>query len=79
MEQQQALKSESEIVALIATIVAQPGMEDQEDAIYAAHADSLKRAAEAFGQAAERKDFGAAQAAVGLIEKSCSNCHEEYR
>ena len=79
VEQRQALKNESEMIALVATILAQPGMKDQEDAIYSAHADSLKRAAEAFGQVAERKDFDAALPALKLIGQSCSNCHEEFR
>jgi hypothetical protein len=68
-----------EIVAVIGEVIIKPDYEYHDDDTYAEYAVEMRDAAVAARAAAERKDYEAARAAIGRLEKSCSACHGDYR
>jgi hypothetical protein len=73
------LKRHAEIVAAVAEVLKQEGMEDASDSEYTQHCDHMKQAAlEIVGAIKENNQDQAAKAA-GQIGQACSQCHELYR
>jgi len=68
-----------EIVAVIGEVIIQPDFEYHDDDTYVEYAVEMRDAAVAARAAADRKDYEAARAAIGRLEKSCSTCHGDYR
>ena len=73
------LAHEVEIIAAVATVLAKPGMEDADADEYKAFCAKLQKGARDIADACKTKNFDAASAGVGLINKSCTECHEQYR
>lgn len=68
-----------EIVAAIGEVIRQPDFEFAEDDGYLGFAAEMRDAAVEARAACEKKDYDAARAAVGRIEKACTACHGDYR
>jgi hypothetical protein len=68
-----------EIVAVIGEVVIKPDYEYHDDETYVEYAVEMRDAAVAARAAADKKDYEAARAAIGRLEKSCSTCHGDYR
>ena len=73
------LRHAAEIVAAIGEVIRQPDFEDHDDDSYLGHAAAMRDGAVEARAAVEKKDYDAARAAVGKIEKSCDACHGDYR
>jgi len=69
----------AEIVAVLGEIIQQPDFADHDDDTYRGYSSAMRDAAGAARAACERKDYDAARAAVGRIEKACADCHGDYR
>ncbi|HTN74845.1 MAG TPA: hypothetical protein VL096_06340 [Pirellulaceae bacterium] len=70
---------EAQLSAAFAEILKKEGMEDGDDGDYAAFCDRLKKACLDIVDAAKRDDYDKARAAVGEIDKACTECHQGYR
>lgn len=68
-----------EMVAAIGEVIRQPDFEYHDDDTYLGYAAAMRDAAVEARAACEKKDYDAARAAVGKIEKSCAACHGDYR
>ena len=73
------VKREAELLKLFGVVLMREGMEDAGDDDYDAYCRQLIDAAEAMVRAAQDKDAVAAKKANGLINKSCVQCHDDYR
>lgn len=73
------LKRSAAMVAVMAEVLNQPGMEGADDDDYRAFSDRMKKAALDLRSALQREDADAARLAVGAISQSCSACHDVYR
>lgn len=69
----------AEMIAVIGEVIRQPDYEFQDDDTYLGYAAAMRDAAAEVRAACEKKDYEAARAAVGKIEKSCDTCHGDYR
>ena len=67
------------MVAAIAEVLQQEGLEDAGDEDYDAFCRQLQQAAQEVIQAVQQADFEQAERAAGEMSKSCSECHELYR
>lgn len=76
--QDKALK-EAELIAAIAEVIQRPGFEFTDDDQYLNFAKAMRDAALTVVEAAKSKNYDAARAASGKIDKACSQCHEGYR
>lgn len=79
VRQVERLVHEAEMTAVIAEVIQQRKYDDHEDAEYRQHAAAMRAAALQLREAAQRKDYEAAQTAVGNLKKSCDACHAGYR
>lgn len=70
---------ESELVAAIAVVLLQPGMEDAADEDYRNYCDSMRQAAQAIVKAVENDDYESALPAHAQLKRSCADCHADYR
>ena len=70
---------EAELIAAFAEAIQQPGYEFADDESYLAFARQMQDAAREVVGAVKGKNYEAARAASGNIEKSCSGCHEGFR
>ena len=70
---------EAQLVAAFAEVLKKDGMEDGDDADYAAFCNRMSKAALDIVDAAKRDDYDKARAAVGEIDKCCTDCHQAYR
>jgi len=70
---------EAEMVAVIAEILKQEGMEDAGDSDYESYCDRMRDAALQIVEGAKGDDQAQANKGVGEIGKACSECHESYR
>lgn len=70
---------EASIVAAIAEVLQQEGMEDAGDDDYDGFATQMRDAAREILDAVEAGDQGRASKAVGAIGQACTGCHEFYR
>jgi hypothetical protein len=73
------IKRSGAIVAVIAEVLNQEGMEGADDEDYRKLSDAMKSAALDLRGALERNDAAGARISVGEISKSCSTCHDVYR
>jgi hypothetical protein len=73
------LRHAVEIVAVIGEVIQQPDFEYHDDDTYRGHAAAMRDAAADVREACDKKDYEAARAAAGRIEKACDACHGEYR
>ena len=73
------VKREAELLKLFGVVLMREGMEDAGDDDYDAYCRQLVDAADAMVRAAQDKDAAAAKAANGRINKSCVQCHDDYR
>jgi hypothetical protein len=68
-----------EMVAAIGEVIIKPDFEYHDDDSYVGYAVEMRDAAVSARAAAEQKDYEAARAAIGRLQKSCSACHGDYR
>lgn len=76
---EEELQRSAAMVAVIAEVLKQEGMEDAEDADYRQMASAMQRAAMEVRQAVEENDPDAARRAVGTLGQSCNACHQQYQ
>ncbi len=70
---------DAEIVALIGEVVQQADYEFYDDDTYRGYASAMRDAALRVRDAAKKKDYETARAALGELKKSCDSCHGDYR
>ena len=68
-----------EIKAAIGQVLSKDGMVDADDDDYKAFCHRLRDGAKAIVEGVKLKNFDAAAAGSGIITKSCTDCHENYR
>lgn len=73
------MQVQAELIAAIAEVLVQSGMEDGDDDEYAAISRKMRAAAREASDAARLNNYDAARKAAGDISKACSVCHESYR
>jgi hypothetical protein len=73
------LAHEAEVVAMIGEVIQRPEFEYFDDSTYTGHASAMRDGALKVRDAARKKDYEAARAAVGEVKKSCDACHGDYR
>jgi hypothetical protein len=78
-ENKSELKRHAEIIAAVAEVLKQEGMDDTGDSDYEGHCDKMKAAALEIVEAIKNDNHEAAGKAAGRISQSCSECHESYR
>jgi hypothetical protein len=76
---QEKLLKEAELIAVISEVIQRPGIEFSDDEQYLGFARAMRDAAREVAEAAKSKNYDAARAASGKIDKACSQCHEGYR
>ena len=69
----------AELIAMLGSIIQQPGMTDSNDAEYKQFAVVMTSAALDVAKAARTNDAELARTAVGRIDQACNKCHETYR
>jgi hypothetical protein len=74
-----AILREAELIAAIAEAIQQEGFEFSDDETYAGFARQMRDAALEVVGAVKSKNYDAARAASGNLEKACSGCHEGFR
>jgi hypothetical protein len=70
---------ETELVAMIGEVIQRQEYEYHDDDTYRGYASQLRDAAAKAAEAARKKDYDAARAAIGALQKSCTDCHGDYR
>jgi hypothetical protein len=78
-DNQSELKRQVEIIAAVAEVLKQEGMEDAGDPDYDGHCDKMKAASLEIVEAIKNNNQDAASKAAGQIGQACSTCHESYR
>jgi hypothetical protein len=76
---QDKVLKEAELISAIAEVIQRPGFEFADDETYLGFAKQMRDAAMTIVEAAKSKNYDAARAASGKIDKACSQCHEGYR
>ncbi len=76
---QEKVLKEAELIAAIAEVITREGYEFADDQGYQKFAKDMRAAAIEVSEAAKSKNYDAARAASGKIDKSCSQCHEGFR
>jgi hypothetical protein len=70
---------DAEIVALIGEVIQKADFEFYDDDTYRGYASAMRDAALRVRDAAQKKDYETARAALGELKKSCDSCHGDYR
>lgn len=70
---------EAEIVAMIGEVLAKEGMNDADADDYKMFCETLKKGGRDVADAVKLDNADAARLAVGVISKSCDDCHNVYR
>jgi hypothetical protein len=70
---------DAEIVAVIGEVIQQADYEYFDDDTYRGYASTMRDAALRLRDAAQKKDYETARAALGALKKSCDSCHGDYR
>ena len=78
-DHRERIQHHADLVAGIATVLLQDGMEDADDDDYRDFAKLLMQHSRILRQAAEQNDYQAAKQQVALISYTCSSCHDSYR
>ncbi len=73
------VQHEAQLLALLAEALVQPEAYDGDDEDYQAYARELRDAANELTVSAEQEDQPAAERAFNRAQKSCLNCHADYR
>ena len=73
------LTHETEMVAAYAEIIVRPGMENADDEKFRGFARTLQQSALDLRQAVRNENYDAAKTAAGVMAKTCTACHAEYR
>lgn len=73
------LLQEAEIMAVIGHVIQDESYEYADDETYLEFAKILETQGKEIAEAVKSDNFERAQAAAGLINKACSECHEGYR
>jgi hypothetical protein len=68
---------DAEIVAVIGEVIQQADYEYFDDDTYRGYASTMRDAALRLRDAAQKKDYETARAALGALKKSCDSCHGE--
>lgn len=70
---------DAEIVAVIGEVIQQADYEFFDDETYRGYSSAMRDAALRVREAAKKKDYETARAALGELKKSCDSCHGDYR
>lgn len=70
---------EAEIVAALAQVLCQDGMDEADEEDYVQYAQAMQRAARELADAARQQNYDLAAPAANAIEQSCNDCHAEWR
>ena len=70
---------DAEIVAVIGEVIQQADYEYFDDDTYRGYASTMRDAALRLRDAAQKRDYETARAALGALKKSCDSCHGDYR
>lgn len=70
---------DAEIVAVIGEAIQKADYEYFDDDTYRGYASAMRDAALRVRNAAQKKDYETARAALGELKKSCDTCHGDYR
>jgi hypothetical protein len=70
---------DAEMVAVIGEVIQQADYEYFDDDTYRGYASTMRDAALRLRNAAQKKDYETARAALGALKKSCDSCHGDYR
>jgi hypothetical protein len=73
------ISHEAQLMALMAEVILQPGIDYADEETYRQHGTQLRDASVALTQAVDLENFDAARAAIGNMQKACGNCHDEWR
>lgn len=73
------VKESAELVAAISKILILPELDGYDDEDYRAHSLEMLEGAKDVVSGIDSTDFPSAIKGVNRIEKSCANCHEDYR
>nr|WP_236696505.1 cytochrome c [Rhodopirellula islandica] len=74
-----AVKRESELLAMLGEVLIQEGMDDFDDPDYAELSRAMTTNSSSVVSAIERQDWDGVRASVGDVTQSCAACHEQYR
>ena len=78
-QNQEAVRRNAELIAVVGEVLVQEGLDDYDDPDYADLSRGMSQAAMQVVAAIERKDFESIREHVGSITQSCSDCHDQYR
>lgn len=70
---------EAQLSAAFSEVLMKEGMEDADDDDYKAFAERMKKASLDIVDAVKSNNYDKASAAMGEINKSCTECHQSYR
>ena len=70
---------EAQLTAVFAEVLMKDGMEDADDNDYKAFAQRMQKASLDIADAIKTNNYDKASAAMGEINKSCTECHQGYR
>ena len=73
------IKREAELVAVMARVLTMEGLDDSEDEDYCGYSERMKIGALDLLGAIKANDFDKAGSAVGVIDKACNACHEDWQ
>jgi len=76
---QEKVLKEAELISAIGEVITRNGYEFADEEAYLGFAKQMRDAAIAIADAVKSKNYDAARAASGKIDKACSQCHEGYR
>lgn len=74
-----AVRRPAELLAVLGRILVQEGLDDADDADYAAFSAAMTQAAKEVTRGLELDDYDAIGKAVGAVTQSCDACHADYR
>ena len=70
---------EAQLVVAFAEVLMKEGMEDADDDDYKAFCQRMQKAAQEIVDSVKSNNYEKARAAIGEIDKSCTECHQSYR
>lgn len=78
-ENQAGTLRDAEILALIGSVISQPGMESADDEDYVRFASEMTKRASQIRRTTESQNYADAEDAVSTMRESCDRCHQDYR
>lgn len=78
-KEQEQIEQEAAILALLGRVFSQEGYSNADEAEYQKFARRFIDGADAVARAAKEKNFEAYQTGLNLVQKSCVECHADYR